>query len=52
MNLIMVTGSRINWGGQPAMMAAQVKKGDTTLTLRDESGFPVWHGWRGNQLNR
>ncbi|MDJ0534886.1 MAG: hypothetical protein QNJ70_20795 [Xenococcaceae cyanobacterium MO_207.B15] len=29
-----------------------VKKGDTTLMLRDDSGFPVWHGWRRNQLNQ
>ena len=49
---VTVTGSRINWGGRPAMMAAQVKKGGATLTLRDGNGFPVWHGWRGNQLNR
>ncbi len=49
---IEVTGSKVNFAGQPAMMAASVKKGDTTLMLRDDSGFPVWHGWRRNQLNQ
>jgi hypothetical protein len=23
-----------------------VKKGDEVLKLRDDSGFPVWSGWR------
>jgi hypothetical protein len=49
---IEVTGSKVSFAGQPAMMAASVKKGDQTLMLRDASGFPVWHGWRGNQFNR
>ncbi len=49
---IEVTGSKVNFAGQPAIMAASVKKGDATLMLRDESGFPVWHGWRGNRFNR
>ena len=49
---IEVTGSKVNFAGQSAMMAASVKKGDTTLMLRDDSGFPVWHGWRRNQFNR
>ena len=46
---IEVKGSKVNYNGRSVMMAAQVKKGDATLMLRDESGFPVWHGWRGNQ---
>ena len=49
---IEVTGSKVDFSGQPAVMAASVKKGDTTLMLRDDSGFPVWHGWRGGRFNR
>ena len=43
---IEVKGSRVSFTGQSAIIAAQVKKGDATLILRDESGFPVWSGWR------
>ena len=48
---ITVTGSRVNFSGQSAMMTSKVHKGDQTLTLRDENGFPVWHGWRQRQPN-
>jgi len=41
-----VTGPRINFEGKPAIIAAIVKKGDQTFTLRDEIGIPVWSGWR------
>ncbi len=43
---IEATGSRITFGGKPAIIAAEVKKGDEVLKLRDENGFPVWAGWR------
>jgi hypothetical protein len=43
---IEVKGSRITFQGKPAIIAAEVKKGDEVLTLRNESGFPVWSGWR------
>ncbi len=41
-----VKGSRITFEGKPALIAAEVKKGDEVLKLRDENGFPVWSGWR------
>jgi hypothetical protein len=41
-----VKGSRISFGGKPAIIAAEVKKGDEVLKLRDDAGFPVWSGWR------
>ena len=41
-----VKGSRITFEGKPALIAAEVKKGDEILKLRDENGFPVWSGWR------
>jgi hypothetical protein len=41
-----VKGSRITFGGKPAIIAAEVKKGDEVLKLRDEAGFPMWTAWR------
>jgi hypothetical protein len=43
---VAVTGSRVIFEGKPAIIAAQVKKGDEVLMLRDEDGFPMWSGWR------
>jgi len=41
-----VKGSRITFGGKPVIIAAEVKKGDEVLKLRDDAGFPVWIAWR------
>jgi hypothetical protein len=41
-----VKGAKTTFAGKPAIIAAEVKKGDDTLRLRDESGFPVWAAWR------
>jgi hypothetical protein len=41
-----VTGSRIMFEDKPAIIAAEVKKGDEILKLRDENGVPVWASWR------
>jgi hypothetical protein len=41
-----VTGSRVTFDGKPAVVAAEIKKGDESIKLRDESGYPVWTGWR------
>lgn len=41
-----VKGVRTTFAGKPAIIAAEVKKGDEVLKLRDDSGFPVWSGWR------
>jgi hypothetical protein len=41
-----ITGSRITYQGKPAIIAAEVKKGEEILKLRDENGFPAWSGWR------
>jgi hypothetical protein len=43
---IEVKGSRITFGGKPAIIAAELKKGDEVLKLRDDNGFPLWSGWR------
>jgi len=41
-----VRGSKVSFGGQPTIIAAEVKKGDEVLRLRDDAGFPVWIAWR------
>jgi hypothetical protein len=47
---ITVTGSRVTIDGKPAIIAAQVKKGNEILKLRDENGIPAWRrGGRGNR---
>lgn len=37
-----VTGSQITFQGKPAIIAAQVNKGDQSLKLRDPAGIPAW----------
>jgi hypothetical protein len=41
-----VKGSRITVQGKPAIIAAEVRRGEDTLILRDAAGVPVWSGWR------
>lgn len=41
-----VKGARVVMDGKPALIAAEVKKGDAVLHLRDQSGIPAWAGWR------
>jgi len=43
---IEVKGSRVTFEGKPAIIAAEVKKGDNILKLRDDNGIPAWSGWR------
>lgn len=43
---IQVKGSRIMYEGKPALVAAEVRRGDEVLTLRGADGFPAWVGWR------
>jgi len=43
---IEIKGARATFAGKPVIIAAEVKKGDNVLVLRDSSGIPVWSGWR------
>jgi hypothetical protein len=43
---IEVVGSRITFEGKPVIIAAEVRKGNEVLKLRDKNGFPFWSGWR------
>jgi hypothetical protein len=45
-DVVEVKGSRVTFDGKPALIAAEVKKGDETLRLRDPDGYPAWAGWR------
>ncbi len=42
----LLKGSRVTVAGKPALIAAEVTKGDALLKLRDDSGIPAWAGWR------
>lgn len=41
-----VKGSKVSFRGQSAIIAAEVRKGDDILRMRDENGFPAWIAWR------
>lgn len=43
---VQVKGSKADFNGKPAVIAAEIRKGGETLTLRDAKGYPVWSGWR------
>jgi len=43
---VVVKGSRITFEGKPVIIAAECKKGDNVLLLRDSAGLPAWAGWR------
>lgn len=43
---IEVTGSKVQMGSAPAIIAQTVKKGDAVVTLRDAQGRPAWAGGR------
>lgn len=48
---IEVTGSKTKYNGSDAVIAREIKKGDKTLTLRDDKGIPEWSKGRGTNLN-
>lgn len=37
-----VTGSRVKFGDQDALIARQIRRGGETFILRDKLGFPAW----------
>lgn len=41
-----ITGSRITFNNNPAIVAASIQRGDMILRLRDQQGFPAWRAWR------
>jgi hypothetical protein len=51
MDTLAVKGSRIMLDGKPAIIAAEVRKGEDVLVLRDASGLPAWSGWRRRSVD-
>ncbi len=43
---IEVRGAKAFTAGISAVIAAEVRKGDSVLVLRDAAGIPVWAAWR------
>jgi hypothetical protein len=44
-----VKGSRITFGGKPAIVAQEMRRGGDVLAFRDATGLPLWRGrggWR------
>jgi len=41
-----IKGVRSNYQGKAFIMAAEIKRGEEILVLRDARGIPVWAGWR------
>ncbi len=41
---IEVKGSRVTFGGKPAIIAQEVRRDGQVLALRDENGVPLWRG--------
>jgi hypothetical protein len=39
---ITVTGSRVTMDGRPAIVAADITRGNELLKLREDNGMPVW----------
>lgn len=49
---VTLTGSKITLRGEPTIIAAEVKRGDETLKLREKDGMPVWVAWRRGAADR
>jgi hypothetical protein len=41
-----IKGSRVSFEGEAVVMAAEVRRGEEELILRDKNGFPLWPGKR------
>lgn len=43
---LVVRGSRVELNNKPIIIAAEIMKGNQSVTLRNDKGIPVWAGWR------
>ena len=46
---VVVVGSRVTVGDERVLIAKELKKGDSTWTLRDAAGLPLWRRGGGGQ---
>ncbi|MBF0606339.1 MAG: DNA-binding protein [Candidatus Magnetobacterium sp. LHC-1] len=44
---IEVKGSKVTFNNEPSIIAAEIKKGDAVLSLRNDNGIPNWAGTGG-----
>lgn len=44
---VTVSGSKITFNGEPALIAAEIRKGEKTWKLRHDNGVPLWSGRKG-----
>jgi hypothetical protein len=42
---VAITGSRVSVRGGPALVATEVRRGESVLRLRASDGTPAWGGW-------
>jgi hypothetical protein len=42
---VAITGSRVSLRGGPALVATEVRRGESVLRLRTADGAPAWGGW-------
>jgi len=45
-DVLEIKGSRVTLNSKPVVIAAEIRKSEDLLKLRDESGSPIWSGWR------
>jgi hypothetical protein len=43
-DLLDIVGSEVTMNGQKTLVAREITKGGTTMTLRDANGVPAWSG--------
>lgn len=46
---LQIVGSRVTLNGVDSLIAREITKGETKMTLRDESGRPLWRGGMGRR---
>lgn len=49
-DILKIRGSRVTSQDKPAIIAAEIRKGDQILMLRDENGIPAWSGGSGRPV--
>lgn len=43
---VTITGAKVPWNGNSAVLARKLTRDEETLTLRDEKGIPLWSAGR------
>lgn len=51
MDSLEIRGSKTTLDGKPIFIAAEIRKGNKMMILRDDKGFPRWSCWRSAKYN-